>query len=113
MQPGELSSANPVGATLDYGPTTFRVYGLAIDGVTGIEPAGRAASPGAGSWAATPSTSQTTRCGGDGRFSGTLIVHMRGGAITRLPLRVADGLRPSETFLPILPGVMPAGNTAA
>ncbi len=33
---GALSDREPLDATLDHGPATFRVYGLALDGVTGV-----------------------------------------------------------------------------
>ena len=112
VNPGELSSSSPVAVTIDHGPETFRVYGLAFDGVTGIElRAGGVTRP--LFLARNAVYLENDSLGGLRSFSGTLVVHLRGGGVTRLPLRSAGGLRPSKKFLPIFPGSMPAGNTAA
>jgi hypothetical protein len=47
------------------------------------------------------------------QLTATPIVHLRGGAVVRMPIRASGGLRPSGTFLPILPGAMPAEDAAA
>ena len=102
INPGELSSASPVAVTLDDGPTTFRVYGLAFDGVTGIElRAGGVTRPVLLSRNAV--YLENDSLGGIRGFSGTLVVHLRGGGVTRLPLHSAGGLRPSKKFLPVFP----------
>jgi hypothetical protein len=36
LQAGALSDGKPLDATLDHGSATFRVYGIALDGVTGV-----------------------------------------------------------------------------
>jgi hypothetical protein len=33
---GTLTDAQPLDITIDHGPSTFRVYGIALDGVTGV-----------------------------------------------------------------------------
>jgi hypothetical protein len=112
LQSGELSAANPVAPTVEHGPRAFRVYGLAIDGVTGVSLRARGVT-----WRglvvrnAFYLEAKTLR--GDGGFPATLIVRMRGGAIKRVPLLVSDGRRPTQKFLPSLPGILPVEDTAA
>ena len=112
INPGELSSASPVAVTLDYGP----------DDVPRLRPClrrrdGDRAAAGGVTRPRAPGRNavylEDDSLGGIRGFSGTLVVHLRGGGVTRLPLRSAGGLRPSKKFLPIFPGIMPAGNTAA
>jgi hypothetical protein len=109
---GELTASNPVAVTVDYGAKVFRVYGLAHDGVSRLElRTGGVTRP--VPLARSAFFLQDASLGGVRPFSGTLTVHLRGGGIVRLPLRAGGGLRPSTKFLPILPGSMPAGDTAA
>jgi hypothetical protein len=112
LQPGELSAANPVAPTVEHGPEGFRVYGLAMDGVTAVSLRARGVT-----WPALVAHNtfylQVNVLRGSGGFRGTLIVRMRGGAIRRVPLRVSGGIRPTQKFLPAFPGAMPVGDTAA
>lgn len=112
VHPGELNASNPVTYTVDYGPKTFRVYGLAFDGVTGISLRARGVTRRV-LLLRNAVYIDDASLGGSGRFTGALIVHLRGGQVLRLPIRSAGGLRPIRTFLPILPGATPAGDTAA
>jgi hypothetical protein len=112
VHPGELTAANPVSYTVDYGPRTFRVYGLAYDGVTGISlRTGGVTRPVL--FAHNALYFEDSSLGGARQLTGTLIVHLRGGAITNLPIRVSGGPRPTGKVVPILPGLVPAGDTAA
>jgi hypothetical protein len=112
LQPGELSAANPVVPTVERGPRTLHVYGLAIDGVTGVSLRAHGVT-----WRGLVVRNAfhlaANALRGDGRFVATLIVQMRGGAIKRVPLRVSDGARPAQRFLPNLPGALPVEDTAA
>jgi hypothetical protein len=112
VHPGELTAANPVSFTVDYGPKTFRVYGLAYDGVTEISL--RTAGVTRPVLVAHNALYfEDSSLGSARQFTGTLIVHLRGGAITKLPIHMSGGPRPTGNVLPILPGLMPEGNTAA
>jgi hypothetical protein len=51
--------------------------------------------------------------GGDDRLAATAIVCMPTGTIKRRPLLVSAGGRSQRTSLPMLPGAMPAEDTAA
>lgn len=112
LQPGQLTSATPVSPTVEYGPRTFRIYGLAMDGVTSISLRARGATW-RGNLVRNAFYLQANALGGTGILTGTLIVRLHGGAIVRVPVRARGGLRPARAFLPILPGVLPAGDTAA
>jgi hypothetical protein len=112
VQPGELTSATPVAPTIEYGPRTFRIYGLAMDGVTSISLRARGATW-RGNVVRNAFYLQANELGGTRLLTGALIVRLRSGAIVRVPVRARGGLRPSQAFLPILPGVVPAGDTAA
>jgi hypothetical protein len=111
VQPGELSPPTPVSYSMDFGPTTFRIYGLAYDGVTGISLRARGLTRPVHVVRNALYLSERSFAGGP-EFNGTLIVHLRGGAVTRMRVHIAGGHRPTGKVLPLLPGVMPAGNTA-
>jgi hypothetical protein len=112
LQPGQLTAANPVVPTVEYGPRTFRMYGLAMDGVIQISLRARGAT-----WRGRVVRNafylQANALGSTRLLTGTLIVRLHSGAIVRMPVRALGGLRPAHAFLPILPGVLPAGDTAA
>ena len=112
LQPGELTSATPVSPTVEYGPRTFRIYGLAMDGVTSISLRARGATW-RGNLVRNAFYLQAKALAGTRVLTGTLIVRLEGGAVVRVPVRARGGLRPAHAFLPILPGVLPAGDTAA
>jgi hypothetical protein len=113
IRPGELTPANPVAYTVDYGPKTFRVYGLAIDGVTAVSLRARGVTRRV-LLVRNAVYIDDGSLGGLRPLTGTLIVHLRGGAVARMPIRASGGLRPTpEKVLPILPGAMPVGDTAA
>jgi len=112
LQPGQLTSATPVSPTVEYGPRTFRIYGLAMDGVTSISLTARGATW-RGNLVRNAFYLQANALAGTQVLTGTLIVRMHGGAVVRVPVRARGGLRPARAFLPILPGVLPAGDTAA
>ena len=79
VHPGELNASNPVAYTVDYGPKTFRVYGLAIDGVTSVSLRARGVTRRV-LLVRNAVYIDDASLGGSGRFTGTLIVHLRGGA---------------------------------
>lgn len=108
----ELTPSNPISYSYDYGPKTFRVYGLAIDGVMEVSLQARGVTRRV-ELARNAIYLADDSLGGTGRFSGALIVRMRSGATVRLPIRASGGLRPTGTILPILPGLIPARDTAA
>ena len=112
IRPGELTPANPVAYTVDYGPKTFRVYGLAIDGVTSVTLRARGVTRRV-LLVRNAVYIDDGSLGGLGPLTGSLTVHLSGGAVARMPIRASGGLRPSARFLPILPGAMPVGDTAA
>jgi hypothetical protein len=112
VQPGELDARNPISYTVDYGPQTFRVYGLAIDDVLAVSLRVRGVTRSV-RLVSNAIYFADDSLGGTRRFRGTLIVHLRGGATERLPIRSRGGLRPTKKFLPIFPGLVPAGDTAA
>jgi hypothetical protein len=112
LQPGQLTSARPLSPTVEYGPRTFRIYGLAMDGVRSISLRARGATW-RGNLVRNAFYLQANALGGTRILTGTLIVRLRGGAIVHVPLRALAGLRPTRAFLPILPGALPAGDTAA
>lgn len=107
---GTLTAAVPIDLTTDYGPHTFRVYGLAMDGVASISlrargvtrrvPMGRNAF-----------YFDDGSLGGTREFSGTVVVRMRNGATRRIPFRVGVVAVPRP--LPNLTGLMPVEDTAA
>jgi hypothetical protein len=112
LDPGKLSAANPVSSTVDYGPHTFRVYGLAYDGVTRIAlRTGSVTRPVL--LARNAFYLDEPALAGTRRLTATLIVRLHGGAVMHLPVHMSGGLRPADKVLPLLPGVMPAGDTAA
>jgi len=112
LQPGQLTPATPISPTVEYGPRTFRIYGLAMDGVTSISLTARGATW-RGNLVRNAFYLQADALGGTRVLTGTLIVRLHGGAIVRVPVRARGGLRPTHAFRPILPGVRPAGDTAA
>lgn len=112
LEPGELTSATPISPTVEYGPRRFRVYGLAMDGVTSISLSARGATW-RGSVVRNAFYLQANALGGSRLLTGTLMVRLHDGALVRVPVRARGGLRPSAGFLPILPGTVPAGDTAA
>jgi hypothetical protein len=111
IRPGDLTAANPVAFTVDYGPKTFRVYGLAIDGVTAVSLRARGITRRV-LVVRNAVYIDDGSLGGLRPLTAMLIVHLRGGAIARMPIRASGGLRPTGKVLPILPGAMPAGDTA-
>jgi hypothetical protein len=109
--PGELTPANPVEFTVDLGPQTFRVYGLAIDDVTAVSLRVRGVTRRV-LLVRNAIYFSDSSLGGRHGIAGTLIVRLRGGATRRMAVHVS-GRGPTEKFLPVFPGAMPAGDTAA
>ena len=112
VSPGELSAANPIDYTSDYGPKTFRVYGLATDDVTAVSLRVRGVTRRVRLVRNAIYLSDDA-LGGTRPFRGVLIVHLRGGATRRVPVVAGGGLRPGGSVLPNFPGIMPVRNTAA
>jgi hypothetical protein len=114
VQPGELTPENPLSYTYDYGPATFRVYGLAMDGVRSVSLRARGVTHRVllvrnAIYFAEPSL------GGTGRLAATLLVRMHAGTTLSIPILARGGIAPTGNVLPRLrlPGAMPAGDTAA
>jgi hypothetical protein len=112
IAPGELTAASPVSYTVDYGPSAFHVYGLAYDGVTRISLRTHGGTRPV-LLAHNAFYLDDPALAGVHRLTAMLIVHLRGGAVRHLPIHMSGGLRPTDKALPLLPGVLPAGDTAA
>jgi hypothetical protein len=112
LRPGELTSATPVSPTVEYGPRAFRIYGLALDGVASISLSARGATW-RGSVVRNAFYLQADALAGTRLLTGTLIVRLHDGAVVRVPVRARGGQRRGTGFRPIIPGVLPAGDTAA
>lgn len=106
---GKLTASQPIDPTTDYAPHTFRIYGLAMDGVTaiGLQALGvtRRVILGRNAF-----YFEDNSLGGTLGFSGALVVHMRDGTTRRVPFRVGP---PTPPLLPSLAGVVPVGDTAS
>lgn len=109
---GTLTRANPVAYSTDYGPGTLHVYGMAIDDVAAVSLRVRGVTRpvlvARNAFYFSDDSLGSTRA-----LSATLLVRMRGGATRRVPIHWQGGLRPGHKFLPLLPGTMPARDTAA
>jgi hypothetical protein len=107
-----LSRANPIDPMLDYGPRTFRVYGLAMDGVTTVSVHARGITQRA-AVARNAFFLEADALGGTRTLSATLIVRLRDGTTKRLPIRLHPFAWAAPHRLPNMPGYLPAENTAA
>jgi hypothetical protein len=112
LQPGVLTADNPVDTTIDYGPGTFRIYGLAIDDVTAVS----LRTGGVTRRAIIEHNAfflEAKSLGGTRGFSAKLIVGLRDGTTRHLPVHLGPlDPDPPKSFPP-LPGVLPAMNAAA
>lgn len=112
LQPGVLTSDYPLDASLDYGPQTFRVYGIATDDVVAVSLRAQGVT-----LRATVKRNafflEKTSFGGTRGFSATLIAGMRDGTTRRLPLRVGGIDRSAWKPAPRFPGLVPGAHTAA
>ena len=109
LQPGMLTADAPVGLATDYGPGSFRVYGLAADDVTAVSVRARGV---------TRRRDGAQRVLSPGRFprrQGPIERYidrpMRDGPTRHVPFAVDRYNLPR--VLPSLPGFAPAANTAA
>jgi hypothetical protein len=112
LHPGVLTSDNPLAATTDYGPATFRVYGIAADDVAGVSLQGRGMTVHA---IVTRNAFFLERksFGGTRGLSATLIARMRDGTTRHVPLRIGAIEHSGWKSSPRLPGGIPGANTAA
>lgn len=107
-----LSPANPIDPMMDYGPRTFRVYGLVMDGVTTISVRARGITHRA-AVARNAFYLEADALGGTRTLSATLIVGLRDGTTKRLPIRLHPFAWVAPHRLLKMPGSLPAEDTAA
>jgi hypothetical protein len=112
LQPGAPTTHNPVDTIIDYGPETFRVYGLAIGEVAAVS----LHVHGVTRRAIIEHNAfflEEKSLGGTRGFSATLIVRLRDGTTRDLPLHVGPLDSDPPRSLSPFPGVLLGVNAAA
>jgi hypothetical protein len=89
LQPGVLTDAQPIDVTTGYGPGTFQIFGLALDGVTAVS-----ISAGGSSWQAAFAHNSflfaDDELGGTAALSGSVIATMSDGTTRTTPFSVSE-----------------------
>jgi hypothetical protein len=89
LQPGTLTDEHPLDVMTDYGPGTFNVYGLALDGVTAVTvQLGGTSQPAA--FAHNAFTFSDPRLGGTAALEGDVIATMSDGTTRAAPFRIGS-----------------------
>jgi hypothetical protein len=87
LQPGVLTDELPVDLTTDYGPGTFRAYGLALDGVTAVSVSvGGSSRPAA--FAHNAFYFSDDALGGTAGIAGEVVATMSDGTTRKVPFHV-------------------------
>jgi hypothetical protein len=89
LQPGALTPERPLEVMTDYGPGTFNVYGLALDGVTAVT-VRLGGTPRPAAFAHNSFAYSDPGLGGTAGVDGELIATMGDGTIHALPIHVGS-----------------------